>query len=119
MYKVYHAGTLVKQFVRRKEALSYIKEALSYIPELNPRGHGYYELLLPSGKWYDWSKGKNRPPPPNIPHTPWFLRKRPKDDGLAIIENGTEEGSHIAECEWHIAEFIVKTVNRAYPTKGE
>jgi hypothetical protein len=50
----------------------------------------------------------------DIPHTPWFIRPRPTDSGLAVIENGTEEGSHIAECEWHIAEFIVKTVNLAH-----
>ncbi len=46
-----------------------------------------------------------------IPHTPWFLRTRPTDDGQAVIENGSQEGSLIAVCEWHIAEFIVKTVN--------
>ena len=49
-----------------------------------------------------------------IPHTPWFIRALPKTDGQAVIENGTEEGSHIAVCEWHIAEFIVKTVNDAH-----
>ena len=25
----------------------------------------------------------------DIPHTPWFIRARPTDDGQAIIENGT------------------------------
>ena len=83
-----------------------------------PHGHIGYEIKLPNGKWYDWSKGKaKRPVPDRIPHTPWFIRERPKDDGLAVIENGTQEGMHIAECEWHIAEFIVQTVNRSY--KGE
>ncbi len=51
----------------------------------------------------------------NIPHAPWFVRERPTDAGLSVIENGTEEGHHIAEAEIHIAEFIVKTVNDAAP----
>jgi len=46
-----------------------------------------------------------------VPHSPWFIRPRPLDNGLAIIENGTYEGEHIAECEWHIAEHIVRCVN--------
>lgn len=50
----------------------------------------------------------------DIPHTPWFVRERPLDNGLMVIENGTSEGGHIAECESHIAEFIVKTVNHAH-----
>lgn len=49
----------------------------------------------------------------DIPHAPWFLCPTPTQDGQAIIENGTDEGSHIAVCEWHIAEFIIKTVNEA------
>lgn len=46
-----------------------------------------------------------------IPHLPWFIRSRPRTDGQAIIENGTIEGSLIAVCEWHIADFIIKAVN--------
>ena len=46
-----------------------------------------------------------------FPHTPWFIRPRPTDDGLAVIENGTESGRRIAVCEWHIAEEIVKAMN--------
>jgi hypothetical protein len=49
-----------------------------------------------------------------IPHTPWFIRERPTDDGQAVIENGTVIGERIAVCEWHIAEFIVQTVNLAH-----
>lgn len=49
-----------------------------------------------------------------IPHTPWFIARTPTPDGQAIIENGTEEGGHIAVCEFHVAEFIVKTVNDAH-----
>jgi hypothetical protein len=51
--------------------------------------------------------------PSDIPHTPWFIRPEPTKDGQAVIENGTSEGCHIAVAEWHIAEFIVKTVNLA------
>jgi len=46
-----------------------------------------------------------------VPHAPWFIRERPLDNGLAIIENGTYEGKHLAECEWHIAKHIVRCVN--------
>lgn len=49
-----------------------------------------------------------------IPHTPWFIRRRPTDDGQAVIENGTDAGHRIAVCEYHIAEFIVHTVNTAH-----
>lgn len=49
-----------------------------------------------------------------FPHTPWFIRERPTDSGLSVIENGTEEGKCIALCEHHIAEFIVQTVNLAH-----
>jgi hypothetical protein len=112
MYEVYSHGELVTEFAKRKAALGFVREQCDY-------GHGNFQIKLPTGKWYDWSKGRNKPAPDNIPHPPWFIRPRPTDSGLAIIENGTNEGSHIAECEWHIAEFIVKTVNRAYPTKGE
>lgn len=49
----------------------------------------------------------------DIPHTPWFINPSPTKDGQAVIENGTDEGSSIAVCEWHIAEFIVQTVNLA------
>jgi hypothetical protein len=102
-------GGKVAEFPTRKQALAYIKEH---------KGEGSFAVKLPSGKWYDWSKGKAKRPVPNhIPHTPWFIRERPKNDGLAVIENGTHEGNHIAECEWHIAEFIVQTVNKAY--KGD
>ena len=52
--------------------------------------------------------------PKEFPHTPWFIRPTPTDDGQAVIENGTEEGSRIAVCEWNIAEFIVETVNLAH-----
>ena len=55
-----------------------------------------------------------RIPMSDIPHTPWFIRARPTDDGQAVIDNGTSEGSRIAVAEWHIAEFIVKTVNLAH-----
>lgn len=48
----------------------------------------------------------------NIPHMPWFIRPEPTPDGQAVIENGTSEGSRIAVAEWHVAEFIVATVNR-------
>ena len=79
-----------------------------------------YAIRLPSGKWYDWSKkGKPKTLPEHVPHTPWFIRERPLDNGLALIENGTHEGMHIAECEWHIAEVIVKAVNKTYPNKGD
>lgn len=50
----------------------------------------------------------------DIPHTPWFIRETPMPDGQAVIENGTHEGGRIAVCEWHVAEFIVKTVNQAH-----
>ena len=50
----------------------------------------------------------------DIPPTPWFIRERPTDDGQAVIENGTDKGSRIAVCEWHVAEFIVQTVNLAH-----
>ena len=50
----------------------------------------------------------------NIPHTPWFIRPEPTPDGQAIIENGTDGGSRIAVAEWHVAEFIVSTVNLAH-----
>lgn len=114
MYDVYYCGVLVQEFAKRKEALGHIRSMVGH-------GHLNYELKLSTGKWYDWSKGRNKPAPTNIPHPPWFIRPFPSatDSGLAVIENGTREGSHIAECEWHIAEFIVKTVNRAYPTKGD
>lgn len=46
-----------------------------------------------------------------FPHTPWFIRPEPTEDGQAVIENGTEEGRCIAICEWHIAEEIVRSVN--------
>ena len=49
-----------------------------------------------------------------VPNTPWFIRERPTDDGQAVIENGTNEGCHIAVAEWHVAEFIVQTVNLAH-----
>jgi hypothetical protein len=49
-----------------------------------------------------------------IPHGPWFIRAKPRSDGQAIIENGTAEGSLIAVCEWHIAEFIVRLANAEF-----
>lgn len=52
-----------------------------------------------------------------IPHGPWFIRPKPTISGLAIIENGTQEGSHIAECEWPIAQFIVSKINDTWPTE--
>ena len=53
-----------------------------------------------------------------IPHLPWFIRGRPLDNGLAVIENGTYEGAHIAECEWHIAHYIVDTLNNQCPAES-
>ena len=50
----------------------------------------------------------------DIPHTPWFIAATTTPDGQAVIENGTIEGSRIAVCEFHVAEFIVKTVNDAH-----
>jgi hypothetical protein len=53
-----------------------------------------------------------------IPHLPWFIRGRPLDNGLAVIENGTYEGAHAAECEWHIAHYIVDTLNNQCPAES-
>jgi hypothetical protein len=53
-----------------------------------------------------------------VPHVPWFVSNRVTVDGLSVIENGTYEGCRIAECEAHIADFIVQTVNGAAPKDG-
>ena len=62
---------------------------------------------------------KSKPLPENIPHTPWFICSEPTTSGLAVIENGTEEGNFIAECEWCIAKLIVETIHRIYPHEGD
>lgn len=51
------------------------------------------------------------PTAPVVPHTPWFLCPTPTPAGHAIIENGSDEGSCIAICEWHIADFIIRISN--------
>ncbi len=37
---------------------------------------------------------------------PWFVAKRPTDDGLAVIEDGREHGLFPVTCEWSEAYLI-------------
>ena len=103
---------VVATFPTRKQALNYTKEA---------RMHGStskYGIRLPDGRWYDWSKGKNKPLPSGIPHTPWFIQTLESTaKGESVVRNGT--GVCILIADYSIAEFVVKTINKAYPNKGE
>lgn len=46
-----------------------------------------------------------------LPQVRWFVRKRPTDDGLAVIEDGLEHGLFPITGEWPEIEFIVALVN--------
>jgi hypothetical protein len=37
---------------------------------------------------------------------PWFVRERPTDDGLAVIEDGRANGLFPIKCEWGEAHLI-------------
>ena len=37
---------------------------------------------------------------------PWFVRERPADDGLAIIEDGRQNGLWPIVCEWNEADLV-------------
>lgn len=44
---------------------------------------------------------------------PWFIRARPTDSGLAVIEDGRQHGLFAIEAEWHDAALIVALRNKA------
>lgn len=75
---------------------------------LTPKQLGLADNPMIKGGALDSDAGETEP---DFPHTPWFIRPEPTDSGMAVIENGTEEGRCIAVCEWHIAEEIVKAIN--------
>ena len=37
---------------------------------------------------------------------PWFVRERPADDGLAVIEDGRDNGLSPIRCEWTEAPLV-------------
>lgn len=42
---------------------------------------------------------------------PWFVRERPTDDGLAVIEDGRANGLFPITCEWGEAHLLAAAPN--------